>query len=477
MYLGIDLGTSGVKILIIDATQNVVAEATSPVESLAVQPPYSEQNPHSWLRAIEKAFEEIKARNPGIFGQVRGIGLSGHMHGAVLIDRHDAVLRPCIMWDDGRSHLECEELSEAAAFERIGGNLVMAGFTAPKLRWVEKNEPEIFDKIGKVLLPKDYVRLWLTGEYAAEMSDAAGTLWLDVEKREWSQTLLEATNLSADQMPRLYEGTEVTGTVRGELCDTWGFSPGTVVAGGAGDNAAAACGMGIVEDGAFLSLGTSGVVFAPTKAFLPNVERGVHAFCHAVPGVWHQMGVILAAASCLEWLARTMQTDVASALNQLPQTINGPSSVCFLPYLTGVRTPHNDPRARASFNGVTNRTQNADLVQAVLEGVGFALKDCFIALAEGKTEITEAYAVGGGSRSQEWLQIIANICGVSLMIPERGEYGAAFGAARLGMSAALEGYDAGIFSKPPVKQVVAPQADLASAYSDAHGEFQDLYRR
>jgi xylulokinase len=475
MFLGIDLGTSGVKLLVTDAGQSVVADAHAPVASLKLPAPMSEQDPADWIAAIEKALGQIAAANPGLLPQVRGIGLSGHMHGAVLLDGANRVLRPCIMWNDGRAEQECADLTALADFEGIGGNLVMAGFTAPKLLWVQHHEPEIFYKISRVVLPKDYVRLWLTGDHVAEMSDAAGTLWLDVAGRTWSPDLLAATGLSEAQMPRLVEGTAASGTLRAALCEAWGFAPGTLVAGGAGDNAAAACGMGIVEDGAFVSLGTSGVVFAPTKTFRPNTKQGVHSFCHAVPGTWHQMGVILAAASCLDWQARIMGRDVAAMLALLPKRIEAPSPVRFLPYLTGVRTPHNDPTAHASFHGLTAQTGPVDMVQAVLEGVGYALKDCVDALAAAGTTIDQAYAVGGGSRSRAWLQIIADICAVTLLIPERGEYGAAFGAARLAQAAVAGTYDAGLFAKPAVAQVIYPDAARSAAYMTAHAGWRALY--
>ncbi|PWK59970.1 xylulokinase [Roseicyclus mahoneyensis] len=475
MFLGIDLGTSGAKLLVTDDRQSVVAEAHAPVASRKLPAPWSEQDPQDWIAAIEQALSQIVGAHPGLLGQVRGIGLSGHMHGAVLLDAADNVLRPCIMWNDGRAAQECADLTARADFEGVGGNLVMAGFTAPKLLWVQRHEPEMFRKISCVLLPKDYVRLWLTGDHVAEMSDAAGTLWLDVGGRAWSPALLEATGLTEAQMPRLVEGTEASSRLRAELCRSWGFAPDTIVAGGAGDNAAAACGMGIVEDGAFVSLGTSGVVFAPTKTFRPNTKQGVHSFCHAVPGTWHQMGVILAAASCLDWLARIMGRDVAAMLTLLPERIDGPSPVRFLPYLTGVRTPHNDPMAQASFHGMTAQTDGADLVQAVLEGVGFALKDCVDALAAAGTTIDQAYAVGGGSRARIWLQIIADICDVTLLIPERGEYGAAFGAARLAQAAVAGGYDPSLFGKPAVAQVIQPDAGRSAAYAEAHRQWRRLY--
>ena len=475
MFLGIDLGTSGVKALLVDSEQAIKAEETAPISSSRSDPPFSEQDPAAWIVAIEKVLDRIKQNSGKDLAAVEAIGLSGHMHGAVLLDAKDEVLRPCIMWNDGRSAKECEELERTADFRGIGGNLVMAGFTAPKLLWVAKREAELFSRIRKVLLPKDYVRLWLAGEYCSEMSDASGTLWLDIARRKWSDELLAACNLDRSQMPRLCEGSEISGKLRAIHCQRWGFKPNVVIAGGAGDNAAAACGMGIVRDSAFLSLGTSGVVFAPTVGFQPCTDKAVHAFCHALPNSWHQMGVILSAASCLEWLARLLGLSVDDLLSCLPEKPDGPSRTTFLPYLTGVRTPYNDPDARASFAGLTSDTEIPELLQALLEGVGFALQDCLLALSEANTTVSDAYAVGGGARSIRWLQIIANVTGVRLLVPEKGEYGAAFGAARLAMMAANGENSVGVFAKPAVRSEVEPDLELADGYASAFAGFRRRY--
>ncbi|MDE0534511.1 MAG: xylulokinase [Albidovulum sp.] len=475
MHLGIDLGTSGVKVIVIDDEQRIKAEAISPVSGSISDPPISEQHPAEWITAIERALDQIKSEFPDALGAVEGIGLSGHMHGAVCLDAADHVLRPCIMWNDGRSALECAELDSKADFRGIAGNLVMAGFTAPKLLWMSKREPEIFDRISKVLLPKDYVRLWLSGEFASDMSDASGTLWLDVGRRRWSEELLSACSLDASRMPRLCEGTEATGRIRVAHRQRWGFRKGVLVAGGAGDNAAAACGMGIASDGAFLSLGTSGVVFAPAGSFRPSAGKAVHTFCHALPRTWHQMGVILSAANCIDWLASILGLPVDRLLAMLPDKIERPSNVCFLPYLSGVRTPYNDPAAQAMLTGVTIDTSATDLIQAVLEGVGHALQDCFVALSEAGTEFEEAYAVGGGARSKQWLQIIADITGIRYLVSQKGDYGAAFGAARLAMAASGRADLKTILSKPEVDSVVSPDPSLADAYALSYENFVRRY--
>ena len=306
MYLGIDLGTSGVKAVLVDGDQNVIAQATAPLTVSRPRPLWSEQDPESWWQATNSAVIELRRSHPGEMAEVAGIGLSGQMHGATLLDGRDRVLRPAILWNDGRSGAECAELARRVPdLPRIAGNLAMPGFTAPKLLWVAEHEPEVFGQVAKVLLPKDYIRLRMTGRYASDMSDSAGTLWLDVAGRRWSPELLDATGLDEDEMPELFEGTEPTGLLLPEVASSWGLGDSVEVAGGAGDNAAGAAGVGVLKPGsAFLSLGTSGVLFVANAGFAPNPDRGVHAFCHCFPGLWHQMSVILSAASCLTWVTR-----------------------------------------------------------------------------------------------------------------------------------------------------------------------------
>ena len=300
MFLGLDLGTSGLKAVLIDEDQRLKAEATAPLTVSRPAPGWAEQHPADWIGAAESVFDQLSAHTD--LSAVRGIGLSGHMHGATLLDRADDVLRPCILWNDTRAHEQAAEMDDDPQWREITGNIVFPGFTAPKLAWVQANEPEIFEQIAHVLLPKDYMRLWLTGELASDMSDAAGTAWLDTRERDWSGDLLRATGLDREHMPRLIEGSDVSGTLRAAIADRWGLRPDTVVAGGGGDNAASAIGAGVVDDGtAFLSLGTSGVLFAANDGYRPDPETAVHTFCHALPGVWHQMGVILAATDALEW--------------------------------------------------------------------------------------------------------------------------------------------------------------------------------
>ncbi|OJU89862.1 MAG: xylulokinase, partial [Shinella sp. 65-6] len=377
MYLGIDLGTSGVKAMLIDADQTVVGSASGrEVETARLHAGWSEQDPADWIRATEEAIASLRAAHPAEFSAVRGIGLSGHMHGATLVDADDRVLRPCIMWNDTRSHREAAALDADPRFRKITGNIVFPGFTAPKLAWVKNNEPDIFAKVRWVLLLKDYLRLRLTGEHLSEMSDSAGTSWLDTGARRWSAELLAATDLEERQMPGLVEGTEPAGMLRPELSSKWGLGDGVVVAGGAGDNAASACGMGTVREGtAFVSLGTSGVLFAANASYLPNPESAVHAFCHALPNTWHQMGVILSATDALNWHSRVTGASAADLTQEIGEALKAPSSVTFLPYLSGERTPHNDAAIRGAFLGLGHESGRPVLTQAVLEGVSFALRD------------------------------------------------------------------------------------------------------
>ena len=476
MYLGIDLGTSGVKLLLIDADQKVIGTTSASIEVSRPHPGWSEQDPADWISATRTAVEALKGRHGSAFAAVRGIGLSGHMHGATLLGADDVVLRPCILWNDTRSHRQAAALDADPRFRDITGNIVFPGFTAPKLAWVKDNEREIFGKVRKVLLPKDYLRLWLTGEHISEMSDSAGTAWLDTGARRWSPELLAATDLTEDHMPSLVEGTEPGGVLRKKLAAEWGLGEGVVVAGGAGDNAASACGMGTVKGGqAFVSLGTSGVLFAANDAYLPNPESAVHAFCHALPDTWHQMGVILSATDSLNWLSGMTGRDAAELTNLLGSDLRAPTGVIFLPYLSGERTPHNDAVIRGSFTGLGHESDVATLTQAVLEGVAFAFRDSLRALQAAGTSIERATAVGGGSRSRYWLKSIATALGIPVDIPADGDFGAAFGAARLGLIAAEKADPHAVLTAPATAETIEPVRDLTSAYDDAYARYAALY--
>ena len=476
MYLGIDIGTSSVKAVLIDAEQRIVASHSEPLTVSRPHPGWSEQDPESWIAATSDALDGLAKASPDGLKRVRGIGLSGQMHGATLLDHADRPLRPCILWNDGRSAEEAAELDADPQFREITGNIVFPGFTAPKLVWVQRHEPKILGDVAKVLLPKDFVRLWLSGDHASDMSDSAGTAWLDVAKRDWSNDLLVTTHLNRDQMPTLHEGTEQTGTIRAVLASRWGMTGCPVIAGGAGDNAAAACGVGAVAPGAaFVSLGTSGVLFVANERFSPNAESAVHAFCHALPRTWHQMGVILSAAASLEWLAGLAGVSAAELATSVEGRADAPGSVVFLPYLAGERTPHNDAAARGSFIGIGADTDRAALARAVMEGVAFAFADCLAALKAAGTGVERATAVGGGAKSRAWLQIIANVLNVPIDVPAEGDFGAAFGAARLGLIAA-EGADPVAICRPPeIRYSVGPYAAAVDSYAAAFERYRALH--
>ena len=476
MYLGLDLGTSGVKALLIDPRQAIVASANAALDLSRPHPGWSEQDPAHWIKATEEAVGKLKRSHGNELAAVRGIGLSGHMHGATLIDDNDKVLRPCILWNDTRSHAEAQELDVNPIFRRLTGNIVFPGFTAPKLLWVKNNEPKIFERVRKVLLPKDYLRLWLTGEYISEMSDSAGTAWLDVARRSWSPELLAATFLEEQQMPALVEGTARGGTLRAQLAGQWGMGESVAVAGGAGDNAASACGMGTVKPGAaFVSLGTSGVLFAANAAYLPNPESAVHTFCHALPNAWHQMGVILSATDSLNWLSGATGKSAEDLTNELGETLKAPGSVSFLPYLSGERTPYNDAAIRGSFTGLGHESDRAALTQAVLEGVAFAFRDSLEALKTAGTTLSRVTAIGGGSRSRYWLKAIATALGLPVDLPADGDFGAAFGAARLGLIAAENADPLAVCTAPATAETIDPDRKLDDEYAQAYRRYRALY--
>lgn len=472
MYIGLDLGTSGLKAVLVDDAQTILAEATAPLDAVRPAPGWSEQAPATWLDAADAAMHALGAEVS--LDAVRGIGLSGQMHGATLLDANDEVLRPCILWNDTRSAEEAAELDADPQFRALTGNIVFPGFTAPKLVWAAKHEPDVFAKVTRVLLPKDYLRLWLTGEAVAEMSDAAGTSWLDVGKRDWSDELLSKTGMTRAQMPRLVEGSEVSGTIRDELASRWGLPKGVVVAGGGGDNAASAVGVGVVKAGdAFVSLGTSGVLFAASDAYQPDPATAVHTFCHALPNTWHQMGVILAAADALNWFAG-IADQPAATLTGVLGPLRAPTRTLFLPYLGGERTPHNNASIRGSFLHLDHSTDQAALTRAVLEGVTHAVRDSYDALTSTGTTINRLIAVGGGSKSDYWVEAIATSLNLPIELPVAGDFGGAFGAARLGLMAAT-GAGVEIATAPDIARTIEPDTTLTGAFAEAHARYRASY--
>lgn len=476
MYLGLDLGTSGVKAVLIDESQRIVGAGHGDLTVSRPHPGWSEQEPADWIVATRTAIALLAADHPRELAAVRGIGLSGQMHGATLLDSSDTVLRPCILWNDTRSFHEAAALDAQPLFRQVTGNIVFPGFTAPKLVWVRNNESEIFEKVAKVLLPKDYLRLWLTGEHISEMSDSAGTAWLDTGRRAWSDDLLEASSMRRDQMPSLIEGSKVGGRLRADLASELGLPAGIPVAGGAGDNAASACGMGTVLPGtAFASLGTSGVLFAAEASYKPNPASAVHAFCHAIPNTWHQMGVILSATDALNWYSRIAGVKPGELTAALGDTLKAPSSVTFLPYLSGERTPYNDATIRGAFTGLGHESSRKTLTRAVLEGVGFAFRDCLEALKVAGTRLERVTAIGGGSRSKYWLQVLATTLQIPVDIPADGDFGAAFGAARLGLVAAECADPASVCTPPETAGTIEPESALIGAFEDAYARYRATY--
>lgn len=474
-FLGIDLGTSGLRALLIDASGKPIGSAE---HSYGVSNPargWSEQDPKDWTIALNKAVDELRVKFPS-FKDLRGIGVAGHMHGATLLDKNDKVLRPCILWNDTRSSQEAAKLDETDGVRQLSANIVFPGFTAPKLQWIKNNEPDVYQRTAKVLLPAAYLNFYLTGDYVADMSDSAGTSWLDVGERHWSDFLLDAGGMEKSQMPNLVEGCEQAGQLRGELCDRWGLSKDVVVCGGAGDNAAAACGIGALNEGdGFVSLGTSGVVLVARDKFSPAPETAVHTFCHALPKQWYQMGVMLSATDCLNWLSMITGKKPGDLTKDLGDELKGPGEVRFLPYLSGERTPHNDADIRGSFTGLSKITDQTDLTRAVIEGVSFGLKDSLKALNATGADVKELTVVGGGSASKYWLSALATILDLPLRVPLGSEFGAALGAGRLAMIATTGASPIDVITAPQSSSVIQPQTNLAGAFLQAYEKFRSAY--
>ena len=482
MFLGIDLGTSGLKAILLDRGHSVRATASAPLTVQQPQALWREQNPADWWTACEQALDAVLAQADaaGIArSAIEAIGLTGQMHSATCLDAAGQVLRPAMLWNDGRAARECAELEAVVPQSRaITGNLMMPGFTAPKLLWLRKHEPAVFERIAKVLLPKDWLRWRLSGEFASDMSDAAGSLWLDVARRDWSDALLHATGLSRGHMPRLHEGPEVTGRLRKDLAQRFGLGEIPLIAGG-GDNAAGALGVGVVRAGqAMLSLGTSGVCFVATDGFVANPAQAVHSFCHALPQTWHLMSVMLSAAACLDFTAAMLgDKDVARLLAQAEQQGLGAGTPLFLPYLNGERTPHNNPAAQAVFFGMHAGTQRADLVNATLEGVGHGLAQGLQALRATGAAIASISLIGGGARSAYWAQLLADILGQPLARRADADVGPALGAARLAWMARDSAPASAICTEPAVLAVHEPQAARHAFLQERGERFARLYQQ
>ncbi|MBO1358359.1 xylulokinase [Acetobacter sacchari] len=477
MYIGLDLGTSGVKAIIVDDEQAVVATRTEPLTVSRPRPGWSEQYPEAWWTATQAALAALRREAPEAMAKVRGLGLSGQQHGAVLLGANGEVLRPCILWNDTRSTEECAEFERRFPESRsVCANIAMPGFTAPKLIWVARHEPEIFAATRHVLLPKAWLRYRLTGEMIEDMSDASGSLWLDVGARRWSDEALAACELRETAMPALFEGNAPAGRVKADLAREWGMTDQPVVAGGAGDNAGGAVGLGAIRSGnSFLSLGTSGVLWTTTDGLRVGTERGVHAFCHAVPDMWHQMGVTMSAAASLAWWSRVCGIDEPDLLAELPERIEEPSKAVFLPYLSGERTPHNDADIRGGFLGLSQDSDRAAMTQAVLEGVAFSFRDALDGLRASGSVVSEADVIGGGSRSPRWVRILAAALDIPLHRLKNGELGGSFGAARLARMAVTGEAPETVCLPAERSETVNPDAALRDAYAERVKIYRALY--
>ncbi|EPT4467278.1 xylulokinase [Klebsiella aerogenes] len=478
MYIGIDLGTSGVKAILLNEQGDVLATHTEKLTVSRPHPLWSEQDPEQWWQATNTAMQALGAQHA--LREVKALGIAGQMHGATLLDKQQRVLRPAILWNDGRCGEECMLLEEkVGASRQITGNLMMPGFTAPKLLWVQRHEAEIFKQVDKVLLPKDYLRLRMSGEFASDMSDAAGTMWMNVARRDWSDEMLAACGLSRDNMPSLFEGCEVTGQLRAEVAQAWNMPRALVVAGG-GDNAAGAVGVGMADAGqAMLSLGTSGVYFAVSDGFLSKPESAVHSFCHALPGRWHLMSVMLSAASCLDWAAKLTGLGSVPALLAAAQAADeNADPVWFLPYLSGERTPHNNPQAKGVFFGLTHQHGPAELARAVLEGVGYALADGMDVVHSCGVKPESVTLIGGGARSAYWRQMLADISGQQLDFRTGGDVGPALGAARLAQLGVHQGAAfSDLLPQLPLEQAHLPDAQRFARYAPRRETFRQIYQQ
>jgi xylulokinase len=473
--LGIDSSTTATKALLVGTDGQVLAVASSEYTFETPRPMWTEQHPDLWWQAAIGSVREVLARSQLDPADVGGVGLTGQMHGLVLLDEEGEVLRPAILWNDQRTGAECDEIRQRVGKDRlidITGNDALTGFTAPKILWVRNHEPEIYARVRQILLPKDYVRYRLTGAYATDRAGGAGTLLFDLRARDWSPMVLEALDIDPAWLPPTFEGTAITGRLTTDAAAATGLLAGTPVVGGGGDQAAAAVGTGSVVEGLMsLSLGTSGVVFAATQRPIVEPDGRLHAFCHALPGTWHLMGVMLSAAGSLRWYrdALTPGVPYEALIGPAAEVPPGSDGLFFLPYLTGERTPHPDPLARGAFVGLTVRHGQAHLTRALLEGVGFGLRDGFeLMKGVGLSPIRQVRVTGGGAQSPVWRQILADIFGTELVAVNTVE-GAAYGAA------VLAAVGTGAYPDVPAACAALVQPTRRTAPGPANAAYEALY--
>jgi xylulokinase len=481
--MGIDISTTGAKALLIDDTGGVIASQTTELTLSTPKPLWSEQNPADWWNGIVNSIRNLLAQTDISPNEIKAIGLTGQMHGLTMLDARGEVLRPAILWNDQRTGKQCDDIRMAIGREKfiqITGNDALTGFTAPKILWVKQNEPEIYEKTAHILLPKDYVRFKLTGEYASDRAGGSGTVLFDLKQRDWSDEIVDALDIPRAWLPKTFEGTAVTGVISQEAAELTGLTPGTPVVGGGGDQAAGAVGMGAVSPGIVsLTLGTSGVVFATTDDPFIEPEGRLHAFCHAVPDRWHLMGVMLSAAGSLKWYHDTFFSDTSfdDLLAPVAEIAPGSEGLYFLPYLTGERTPYPDPLARGGFIGLTVRHSQAHMTRAVLEGISFGLRDSFELMKQaGLSQINQVRVSGGGSQSAIWRQMLANIFNAELVTVNTTE-GGAFGAALLaGVGVNVwSSIDESCQATIRVTGSTVPQPDTVSAYQPHYEVYNGLY--
>jgi xylulokinase len=468
-FVGIDVGTTGVKAIAIGPAGQVIARSEHNYPLSTPRPGWSEQDPELWWEAAQASLGALAASGAK---DIRGVGLSGQMHGLVCLDANDQVLRPAILWNDQRTSAECTEIERRIGLERLiqlTGNRALTGFTAPKLLWMRRHEPDIYSRIAHVMLPKDYVRLRLTGERAIDVADASGTLLFDVAARRWSNEVTQALEVPESWLPRSLESPEISGRTR----------EGVPVAAGAGDQAAGALGVGVDRPGPLsVVLGTSGVVFAALPSFVADPKARVHVFCHAVPGSWHAMGVMLSAAGSLQWFRDTFAAGVSFAEldGEASRWEPGGEGLVFLPYLAGERTPHSDPDARGAFIGLSLRHDRGAMVRAVMEGVAYGLRDSLELLGALGVRAEKARASGGGARSRLWLRIVASTLNLPIELTSVEE-GAAYGAALLGAVAGGEFADVrqAVDACVRVREAIEPDATWTERYVEDYSRFKELY--
>jgi xylulokinase len=475
--LGIDLGTSGCKTVLVSRTGAILASATAEYPLSTPRPLWSEQDPHDWWRGVVASVREVLAKAPGEV--IEGIGIGGQMHGATLLDAKDQVVRPAILWNDGRCEAECAILhKQVKSLVKETGNRALVGFTAPKLLWVQRHEPKVWKQVRTVLLPKDYIRFRMTGEKVAEMSDGAGMLLMDVAKRRWSKAMLKACNIDESYLGRLVEGTDIAGRVTGAAAAELGVPEGVPVVGGAGDQAAGAVGAGCVTPGfTTIAIGTSGVVFTTTKGYAPEKQGRLHTFCHALPGRWHQMGVMLSAAGSLQWYRDTMfaSADFGDLCAEAGTAPIGAEGLTFLPYLTGERTPLCDAKARGAFIGLTRLHGRAHLTRAVLEGICCGLVDSLELIRANGTKVAEATVTGGGTRSDVWMQMLADLGNVRIVLRTGADAGPALGGARLALVGCCGVSVKTACAPGPVEKTFTPDAKRVKAYKPILARYRALY--